>query len=93
MGFAEIDWIFIVNRASMQCGHRRDEVKALIREFAEVYLDYLEKNIETEYKTHFDDLHMLFGAMCAVAEMQLALPGEIKSTIPLKNVLDRRPFI
>ena len=93
MGFAEIDWVFIINRASMQCGHRREEVKALIREFAEVYLDYLEKNIETEYKTHFDDLHMLFGAMCAVAEMQIALPGEIKSTIPLKNVLDRRPFI
>ena len=93
MGFAEIDWVFIVNRASMQTGYRREEVKELIREFAERYLDYLEEDIENAYKTHFDDLHMLFGAMCAVAEMQLALPGEIKSTIPLKNVLDRRPFI
>ena len=93
MGFAEIDWIFILNRASMQSGHRREEAKALIREFAEKYLDFLEENMETAYKTRFDDLHMLFGAMCAVAEMQLALPGEIKSTIPLKNVLDRRPFI
>jgi NAD(P)-dependent dehydrogenase (short-subunit alcohol dehydrogenase family) len=93
MGFAEIDWIFILNRASMQTGHRREEAKALIREFADKYLDYLEEDIENTYKTHFDDLHMLFGAMCAVAEMQLALPGEIKSTIPMKNVLDRRPFI
>ena len=65
----------------------------LIREFAEKYLDYLEEDIENAYKTRFDDLHMLFGAMCAVAEMQLALPGEILSTVPLKNVLDRRPFI
>lgn len=65
----------------------------LIREFAEKYPDYHEEYIENTYKTHFDDLNMLFGAMCAVAEMQLALPGEIKSTIPMKNVLDRRPFI
>ena len=93
MGFAEIDWVFIINRASMQTGHRREEVKALIREFADKYLDFLEEDMETAYKTRFDDLHMLFGAMCAVAEMQLALPGEIKSSTPLKNVLDRRPFI
>lgn len=93
MGFAEIDWTFILNRASMQTGHRREEAKALIREFADKYLDFLEADIENAYKTRFDDLHMLFGAMCAIAEMQLALPGEIKSTVPLKNVLDRRPFI
>ena len=40
-----------------------------------------------------NDLHMLFGAVCAVSELQLALPGEIESTVPLKNVLDRRPFV
>ncbi len=93
MGFADIDWVFIVNRASMQTGYRREEVKELLRDFSEIILNYLENDIENQYKTKFDDLHMLFGAMCAVAELQLALPGEIKSTIPLKNVLDRRPFI
>jgi len=36
---------------------------------------------------------MLFGAACAVAELQIALPGEIKSAYPLKQILDRRPFI
>lgn len=36
---------------------------------------------------------MLFGAMCAVVELQLALPGKIETTVPLKNVLNRRPFI
>ncbi len=35
----------------------------------------------------------LFGAVCCLAELQLALPGEIISSVPLKNVLDRRPFI
>ena len=93
MSFGEIDWTFIINRASMQTGHRREKVKELLREFAENYLNYLEENIENSYKQKFDDLHMLFGAMCAVAELQIALPGEIRSTIPLKNVLDRRPFI
>lgn len=40
-----------------------------------------------------DDLHMTFGALCAVAELQLALPGEIRTPRPLLLVLDRRPFI
>ena len=41
----------------------------------------------------FNDLHMLFGAVCALAELQSALPGEVRTTVPLKLVLDRRPFI
>ena len=40
-----------------------------------------------------NDLHALFGAVCALAELQLALPGELRSSVPLRNVLDRRPFI
>ena len=35
----------------------------------------------------------LIGAVCALAELQLALPGKIETTVPLKIVLDRRPFI
>ena len=41
----------------------------------------------------FNDLHMLFGSVCALAELQLALPGIIVTEKPLKLVLDRRPFI
>ena len=41
----------------------------------------------------FGDRHMLFGTVCALAELQQALPGELESTVPLKLVLDRRPFI
>ena len=93
IGFSEIDWIFLLNRASMQCGHRREEAKDCIRHFAAGYIAYLENNIENVYSTKFDDLHALFGTTCALAELQIALPGEIKSTRPLKNVMDRRPFI
>ena len=40
-----------------------------------------------------DDLHALFGTLCALAELQQALPGEIRTARPLRLVLDRRPFI
>ncbi len=93
VSFAEIDWVFILNRASAQSGHRREEAKGALREFSWDYLDYLEHDIETAYKHRFDDLHGTFGALCAIAELQAALPGEILSTVPLRLVLDRRPFI
>ena len=43
VGFSEIDWIFLLNRASMQTGHRREEAKECIRHFAKGYITYLEK--------------------------------------------------
>ena len=91
--FAEIDWVFLTNRSSMQTGYRRQEALARIRDFAEGYLDWMESDLETTYRERYDDLHMLFGAVCCLSELQLALPGEIRTTIPMKNVLDRRPFI
>jgi hypothetical protein len=41
----------------------------------------------------WNDLHQLFGALCALAELQTALPGQIRTNKPLRLVLDRRPFI
>ena len=91
--FAEIDWVFLTNRSSMQTGYRRKEALSRIRDFAEGYLDWMESDIETAYRERFDDLHMLFGSVCCLSELQLALPGEIRTARPMKNVLDRRPFI
>ena len=92
VGFMEIDWVFCLNRASRQTAHRRDEVKAQLRRFAQAYISWLDSLDETTHDG-FNDLHALFGAVCALAELQLALPGEIETTVPLKSVLDRRPFI
>lgn len=92
VGFMEIDWVFCMNRASRQTAHRFDEVKALLRDFAQSYIPWLE-SLDAETDEGFNDLHMLFGAVCALAELQQALPGTIETTVPLKNVLDRRPFI
>ncbi len=93
MGFHEVDWAFLLGRASMATGHRRAEALDRLRHFAAGYLDWLESDLQNAAAARFDDLHTLFGAVCALAELQLALPGEIVTTVPLKNVLDRRPFI
>ena len=92
IGFMEIDWVFAINRASHQSKHRYDEVQAQLRDFASRFIPYMKS---LDYDTHdgVNDLHMLFGALCALAELQRAIPGEIESSTPLRLVLDRRPFI
>ena len=92
VGFMEIDWVFCMNRASRQTAHRFDEVKALLSKFAIDFVAYLE-SLDEKTDDAFNDLHMLFGAVCALAELQQALPGQIETEVPLKLVLDRRPFI
>ncbi len=90
--FLEVDWVYCMTRASRQTSHRNDEVRALIYEFSEGYVDYL---LSLDYETHddFNDLHMLFGCVCCLAELQQFMPGVIVTEKPLKLVLDRRPFI
>ena len=92
VGFREIDWVFPINRSTWQVGYRREEAKELMRDFAVKYTEYL-NSINIEKNDEINDLHALFGAVCCLSELQLALPGEIYTTKPLKNVLDRRPFI
>ena len=91
MGFMEIDWVFCLNRSSHHTTHRREEIQAVLQDFAKGYLRYLDELPQDD--DGWNDLHMLFGAMCAVSELQIALPGKLTSTRPWRNVLDRRPFI
>lgn len=90
--FINIDIIYSVTRAMRQTPHRFWECKAALEKYAEDYLAVL-YGIDYEKDESFNDLHMLFGAVCALAELQAALPGKILTTKPLKLVLDRRPFI
>ena len=90
--FLEVDWLFCLSRALRRTSHRREEAMALIEDFASKYTDYL---MSIDYETHegFNDLHCLFGVLCALAELQNVLAGQIITEKPLKLVLDRRPFI
>ena len=90
--FIDVDVVYCLNRATRQTPHRFWEAKAAIERYAERYLEMLGA-LDYEKDDHFNDLHMLFGAVCCLAELQMALPGKILTTKPLRSVLDRRPFI
>lgn len=92
VGFLEIDWVYCITRALRQCNHRFEECVETVTDFAEQYLDYL-LSLDPETSAEMDDLHMLFGAVCCVAELQRFLPGCVITDKPMKLVLDRRPFI
>jgi hypothetical protein len=92
IGFREIDWVYALNRAMRQSPHRFYEAKERLRDFAGKFVAYL-ASLDYETDDRANDLHMLFGTVCALAELQSALPGEVVSTRPLRLVLDRRPFI
>jgi hypothetical protein len=92
VGFAEIDWVYCLHRGVRQSGHRFEEAHDALRDFAREYVAHL-ATLDAKTDPGLDDLHALFGAVCAIAELQGALPGEILTEQPWRLVLDRRPFI
>ena len=90
--YLEIDWLYCLTRAGRQTDHRRGERTELIERFAGTYCENLMR-LDHEKDESFNDLHLLFGACCALAELQNALPGKIVTEKPLRLVLDKRPFI
>jgi len=92
VGFAEIDWVFCLNRAMRQSGFRFSDAQQALKGFASRYIPYL-LSLDHETDEDFNDLHSLFGALCCLAELQQALLGQLRTTRPLRLVLDRRPFI
>ena len=91
-GFIQMDWVYCLNRATRQTTHRFDEVRQTLYDFAKEYTAFLQK-ASPESDSSADDLHLVFGTLCCLAELQQALPGKIYSSVPLRLVLDRRPFI
>jgi len=91
-GFMEIDWVFCMTRAMQQTPHRFEEARDALERFTAEYYDYW-CNADWEHDNRINDLHMLFGSVCAMAELARALRGRIYTDKPLKLVLDRRPFI
>lgn len=92
LGFKDADLVFCLSRARRQSDHRFDEVSAAL----ELLVDRAAALLaDGEYVSSpaFDDVHSAFGGLCAVAELQRAVPGSIWTGTPLRLVLDRRPFI
>lgn len=92
VGFAEVDWVYCLSRARRQSGYRFGDVRAALESFAREYVAFLFE-LDPHTDAGLNDLHQLFGAVCALAELQQAVPGLLRSERPLRLVLDRRPFI
>lgn len=90
LGFFEIFWVYCLTRSRLVSTHRREEVDQALKHFAVRYVDLL--NEFTQFNG-FNDIHMMFGAVTVLAELQTALPGLLRSRRPLRSVLERRPFL
>ena len=80
VSFAEIDWVYCLHRAARHCD-RVDRVRPMLRDFAAEYLAFLDA-LDPDTDPGLDDLHALFGATSALAELQNAIPGEIQTHPP-----------
>lgn len=89
--FLDVDWTFTLNRASVQSGYRLGESRERLEAFARGFTDYLRDSDLSE--PQWRDMHLMFGAVCALSELQTALPGLLRSRRALRQVLDIRPFI
>ncbi len=92
VGFAEIDWVYTLSHASRQSSHRLRETDEALRALADRYVRFL-RDLDQHQDPGFNDLHRLLGVLCALAALQQAVPGLLPSAVPLRLVLDRRPFI
>jgi hypothetical protein len=92
IGFAEIDWFYCMNRSLRQCNHRFEESRRAVEKLGRELADFV-LALDPAKDDGLKDLHLLFGNLCAFAELQQALPGLVVTERPLKLVLDRRPFI
>ena len=92
IGFAETDWFYCMNRSLRQCNHRFEESRRAVEKLGRELADFV-LALDPAKDDRLNDLHLLFGNLCAFAELQQALPGLVVTERPLKLVLDLRPFI
>jgi hypothetical protein len=92
VSFAEVDWVYCLSRALRLSDQRRHDAERALRAFAADYVDFLTQ-LDWDADDGGSDLHRIFGAACALAELQRAVPGLLRTPRPLRLVLDRRPFI
>jgi hypothetical protein len=92
IGWADIDFTYLLCRTQRRAGTRYEESQQILKEIADGFIGQLLKMKDNTYET-LNDLNNLFAVVCALAVLQDALPGYIRTSKPLKLVLDRRPFL
>lgn len=89
-GHRHLPWIFCLSRAMRQSPHRHEEARQALQRFVPAYVDYLHRQIQDG---HFQRPVQIQWDLAALAELQLSVPGMLQSDHPLRQVLDRHPFL
>ena len=92
VGWPDIDFTYLLARVQRRAGTRYEETQKILKEIADGLINQLLQMNPEESET-LNDLNTLFAIVCALAVLQDALPGYIRTSKPLKLVLDRRPFL
>ncbi len=90
-GFIDLDAAYTLSRASRVAQHWRADALAGLRRLADYTLASV---LDPEQRVcTFADTHTALGTVACLAALQEALPDELPTRTPLRQVLDRRPFI
>lgn len=92
LGWPDIDFAYLLARVQRRCGVRFGETQQILREIADGLIGQLQR-MDPLTSEPLNDLNTLFAIVCALAVLQDALPGYIRTSRPLKLVLDVRPFL
>lgn len=92
VGWADIDYTYLLARVQRRAGVRFDETQKILKEIADGLIMQL-LDMDCQKSETLNDLNTLFAIVCALAVLQEALPGYIRTSRPLKLVLDKRPFL
>lgn len=86
----EFSLVFSLCRSMRITAHRHEEALRALRRFTYRHLSFL----ETQAKSgKLLDLVVASRVVCLLAELQQTLPGAIHTRRPLRQILDRRPWI
>ncbi len=92
MGWADIDYAYLLARVQRRAGTRYEETRRILEKIADGLITQL-MNMDALTNERLNDLNTLFAIVSALAVLQDALPGYIRTSKPLKLVLDVRPFV
>ncbi len=92
IGWPDIDYTYLLARVQRRAGVRYAETQKILQEIADGLVSQL-LTVDWEKSEQLNDLNTLFAVVCALAVLQDALPGYLKTSKPLRLVLDKRPFL
>lgn len=92
LGWPDIDFTYMLVHLQRRCGKHFEKVNRIVKEIADGLAMQL-INLTDEKIKKLKNINTLFAIVCALAVLQDACPGYIKTPTPLKLVLDKRPFL